>query len=93
MTTKIINVISKDFVFLKRKLFFSELLEYAKTRNESLGRAHLEEMISIDDNVPIIELMSNSEQIESITQNSEILNLRNLIQKSLKRMKTFPLKI
>ena len=43
------------------------MLEYAKTRNVSLDRADLEEIISIDDNVPIINLMSDSELIESAT--------------------------
>ena len=83
----------EGFCVSEKEAIFSELLEYAKTRNESLDRAHLEEMISIDDNVPIIELMSNSEQIESVTQNSEILNFHNLIQKPLKMIKIFPLKI
>ena len=64
------------------------MLEYAKIRNASLDRTDLEEIISIYNNVPIIELMSDSELIKSVTP-----NLRNLIQKSLKMIKTFPLKI
>ena len=69
------------------------MLEYAKTRNVSLDRADLEEIISIDDYVPIIKLMSDSELIESVIQKSEIVNLRNLIQKSLKMTETFIPKI
>ena len=83
----------EGFCISKKETIFFELLEYAKTRNVSLDRADSEEINSTDDNVPIIELMSNSELIKTITQNGEIVNLRNLIQKSLKRMKTFPLKI
>ena len=60
-----------------QKGIFSELLEYAKTRNVSLDRADLEEIISIDNNVPITELMSDSEIMESVIQNGKIVNLRN----------------
>ena len=58
-----------------------------------MDRADLEEIISIDDNEPIIELMRDSELIKNVTQNGEILNLCYLIQKSLKMMKTLPQKI
>ena len=71
----------------KRKTF------WRRTRNVFFVRTDLEEIISIYDNVTIIEFMSHSELIQSVTQNIKILNLRNLIQKSLKMMKTFPPKI
>ena len=69
---KTINVILKDFALSKRKVFFfPELLKYAKARNVSLDKADLEEIVSIGDNVAIIELISDSELIQSITQKGE----------------------
>ena len=63
----------EKFYISEKEAIFCEMLEYAKIRNVSLDRAALEEIISIDDNVPIIELMRDSGLIESVTQNGEIL--------------------
>ena len=45
----------EKFYISEKEAIFCEMLEYAKIRNVSLDRAALEEIISIDDNVPIIE--------------------------------------
>ena len=94
MTMKMINEISEDFVFPKRKLVFLNL-EYAKTRNVSLTRTDLEKIISINDNVPKVELMSDFELIKSysewwdcesqesvseIAENDENISTENLIE-------------
>ena len=83
----------KEFRVFKKEAIFSELLEYAKTRNVSLDKADFEEIFNIDDNVLIIEWTRDSELHETVTQNDEILNLWNLIQKSLQMMTTFTPKI
>ena len=61
----------EGFSFTEKEAVFSELLEYVKTRNVSLDKTNLEEIINIDDNVLIIESMSDSELIETVTQNGE----------------------
>ena len=43
----------------------------------SLDGANLEEIISIDNDVPMIEFMRDFELIKSVTQNCEILNFQN----------------
>ena len=83
----------EGFCVSEKEAIFSELLECAKNRNMCLDKADSKEIINIDDTVSIIEMMRDSEAIESFTQNGEILNLRNLIQKSRKMIKIFLQKI
>ena len=83
----------EEFHVFEKEAIFSELLEYAKYRNVSLNKSDLEEIVNIDDNVTIIESMTDSDLIKCVTQNGEILNLWNLTQKLLKMMKTFLPKI
>lgn len=63
------------FHISKQKLLIGELLEYAKTANSDVKfqEDDLQEWINIDDELPVVSCLSDSEIAESVLNNSEAL--------------------